>query len=276
MAQKAWALEPVDRARFAMTYGGVASDHQSAARWYDEALAIWEAIGDQSEIANALYNRAYADMIVVMQGDALPDTLDRSRGLLHRSLEIYRTLGDTGGEGNLLWGLGSFTFFTGDAAAADAWYRRSLEMHRAAGDHTMEAWSLHMLALAAISQRHRDEARTIGRHALRHFLDAGDVAGITLVLDDLARIALADGDMERSSHLWGAARQLQLSTGAMLADYTSQTQRLFQIPAPRDVLEPDVLKRLSAEGAALSLDDVVAEALGDDDGTEPTDHEESR
>lgn len=278
MAALGWELEPVDRARFAETFGGIAywqSDHDTAARWYDEALALWESIGDQAEIANAMYNRAYADMVVVMTGDVPPETLDRGRDLMERSLEIYQGLGDTGGEGNLLWGLGSFHFFTGDAAAADGWYRRSLEMHRAAGDHTMEAWSLHMLALAGIGQQHWDDARTTARHALRHFHEAGDVAGITLVLDDLALIAVADGDTIRAGHLWGAARQLQVSTGAMLADYAAQTQRLFGIPSPRDVLEPAVLERLSAEGAALSLDDVVAEALAGDDDAERTVHEES-
>ena len=38
----------------------------SAARWYDEALAIWRELGDKREIANALYNRAYADIMPLM------------------------------------------------------------------------------------------------------------------------------------------------------------------------------------------------------------------
>ncbi len=38
----------------------------TATRWYDEALAIRREQGDQAAIANALYNRAYADMIVIV------------------------------------------------------------------------------------------------------------------------------------------------------------------------------------------------------------------
>ena len=111
---------------------------------------------------------------------------------------LYREVGDKAGEGNILWGLGSYYYFTADAGdGRDRWYRRSLELHRAAGQRTMEAWSLHMLSLSSVAQRHFDEARDAGRHALRHFYEAGDVAGVTLVLDDLAIVAVADGDDER-------------------------------------------------------------------------------
>ena len=37
--------------------------------WYEEALRLWRSIGDKGEIANALYNRAYADIAMVMAGD---------------------------------------------------------------------------------------------------------------------------------------------------------------------------------------------------------------
>ena len=98
------------------------------------------------EIANALYNRAYADMIVVMDGKAGPRPLDSAVLLLGEAVDIYREIGDKGGEGNVVWGLGSFFYFTADAATAEGWFRRSLDLHRAAGDRTMEAWSLHMIA----------------------------------------------------------------------------------------------------------------------------------
>lgn len=264
MVAQEWALEPVDRARFAEARGGVAywqTDRATAIRWYDEALAIWEDTGDRSEIANALYNRAYADMIAVMRGEADMAELDNSRLLMERALAMYQELGDAGGEGNLLWGLGSFHFFTGDAAEGEAWYRRSLELHRAAGDHTMEAWSLHMLALAATGQGHLDEARSNARHAIRHFHEAGDISGVNLVLDDLSLIALADGDEARAGRLWGAARQLQSATGTTLADYVKK-QDLLGVDVPEDAIPPERLAVLAAEGAALGLDELVAYALG--------------
>ena len=63
MATQAWTLDPELAARFAETIGGIAywqADHDATARWYGEALRIREELGDPGEIANALYNDAYA------------------------------------------------------------------------------------------------------------------------------------------------------------------------------------------------------------------------
>ena len=264
MAAKDWDLPSTERARFAEACGGVAywqSDQTATVRWYDEALTAWRALGDQREIANALFNRAYADMMVAMGGRATPGTLDAGRMLLVEALGIYQALGDQGGEGNILWGLGSFYYFSADASTAEDWFRRSLDLHRAAGERSMEAWSLHMIALSEIGQRKFKPATATAAHALRHFYEAGDVSGVTLVLDDFAQIAVASGDPVRGGRLWGAARHLQVTTGTAIADYIEQNGDLFGIPTPNKVLAPDELERTSAEGAAMRLDEVVAYAL---------------
>ncbi|MGK2850405.1 MAG: hypothetical protein ACSLFN_05800, partial [Candidatus Limnocylindrales bacterium] len=259
-----WDLPPTDRARFAEAFGGIAywqSDRVTTVRWYDEALATWRTLGDRREVANALFNRAYADMMVAMGGNAIPGTLDVSRQMLAEALEIYQALGDQGGEGNILWGLGSFYYFTADATTAEEWFRRSLDLHRAAGERSMEAWSLHMIALSEIGQRKFDAATATAAHAMRHFYESGDVSGVTLVLDDFAQIAVASGDEARGGRLWGAARHLQATTGTAIADYIEQNGDLFGVPTPNKVLAPDELARTSAEGAAMGLDEVVAYAL---------------
>lgn len=264
LVAQGWELEPEVRARFAEAFGGIAywqSDETTATRLYDEALELWRQIGDKREIANALFNRSYADMIVIMRGSADRSHLASGRGLLDEALALYRDVGDAGGEGNILWALGSFYYFTADAATAESWYRRSLELHRQAGNRTMEAWSLHMLGLAQLGQRQFDVAGDTARHALSHFYEAGDVSGMILVLDDLAIVAVGTGDSERGGRLWGAARHLQDTTGTALADYVKQNNELFGVPTPKDLLPPDVLERLAADGAAMSLDDAVGYAL---------------
>jgi tetratricopeptide (TPR) repeat protein len=261
-----WTLEPIDRARFAEAYGGVAywqSDAPTARRWYDEQLRLWRELGDNREIANALYNRAYADMIDIMEGRTPPPEpgTETPTPALDEALAIYQELGDKGGEGNILWALGSVHYFTSNASEAEGWYRRSLELHRSAGDRTMEAWSLHMLGLSILGQRRFRDGLEVVRHALRHFYEAGDVAGVTLVLDDLAIASLGLGDAERAGRLWGAARHLQERTGTGLADYVQQTRELFGVPTPRDALSSEQLEALAHEGAAMSLDEVVAYAM---------------
>lgn len=264
LAAQGWTLEPIDQARFDEAYGGIAywqSDQSTSARFYDEALRIWRELGDKREIANALYNRAYADMIEIMEGRATTLPPGSTSPLLDEALAIYRELGDTGGEGNILWGLGSLAYFTSDAETAESWYRQSLELHRTAGNRTMEAWSLHMLGLSMVGKRDFSGAIEIGRHALRHFYESGDVSGVTLSLDDLALSALGTGDAERAGRLWGAARSLQQKTGTGLADYVEQMQQLFGVPTPKDALPAEDLARLAAEGARMSLDEIVAYAL---------------
>jgi predicted ATPase/class 3 adenylate cyclase len=277
MAAQGWALEPVDRARFAEAAGGIAywqSDQPVATRWYEEALAVWRELGDKRELANALYNRSYADIIEVMGGALSPQTLLPGQSMLEEALALYREIGDVRGEANVIWGLGSFYYFGADAASAEDWYRRAREMHRAAGDRTMEAWSLHMLALSVTGQRHWGEANELARQALQHFYEAGDVSGVILVLDDLAIIATGLGDTERAGRLWGAARHFQRRTGTALADYVDQTNMLFGVSMPRDILSPEELEARAAEGAAMSLDEIVAYALEAAGGVPPTAHVE--
>ena len=194
--------------------------------------------------------------------------------MLEEALGLYREIGDARGEANVIWGLGSFYYFGADASKAEDWYSRALEMHRAAGDRTMEAWSLHMLALSVTGQRRWDEANEMARRALQHFYEAGDVSGVILVLDDLAIIATGLGDAERAGRLWGAARHFQRRTGTALADYVAQTNMLFGVSTPQNVLTAEELEARSAEGAAMSLDEIVAYALGPAGGVPPPAHVE--
>ena len=273
MSAQDWSLEPVCAAHFAEAIGGVAywqADHPAAERWYHEALRIWREQGDKREIANALYNDAYADILPLMglTGRDLTEAQKAPKfavGLakLEEALALYREAGDQAGEGNILWALGSYHYFTSDSVPAEHWYTESLKLHRAAGHRTMEAWSLHMLGLVQIGMGKFDDALANARAALGHFRDAGDVAGITLILDDLASIAVSAGDPPRAGRLYGAARHLQATSGTTLAMYVEETYSQFNAPSPRSVLSPEDFQRYVAEGAAMGLDEIVAYALED-------------
>ena len=271
IAAQGWTLAPELAGHFAEAIGGIAywqADHDVTERWYGEALRIWEGIGDKREIANALFNDSYAKILPLMglSGRDLTDAqrapaFEYGRTQLERALALYREVGDEAGEGNILWALGSFHYFAADAAPAEHWYQQSLEMHRRSGQKTMEAWSLHMLALVQVAMGKSQEATDNATHALRHFHESGDVAGITLVIDDLASIAVSAGDAPRGGRLYGAARHLQETSGTELATYVEETYTQFKTPSPRAALGADDLARYSAEGAAMGLDELVAYAL---------------
>ncbi len=262
--RRGWDLSPVLRARLAEARGGVAywqGDRDEAGACYAQALSLWRAIGDRGEVANALYNRAYAEAVGIMGGEPSEALRGEPSAMLEEALEIYRDLGDTAGEGNVLWGLGSFSFFMDHPADAEGWYRQALERHRAAGHRTMEAWSLHMLSLSLLAQRRTVETKEYASQALQLFQQAGDVSGINLVLDDLAGVAVIDGDLPRAGRMWGAARRLQRVTGAELASFNESGFGTYGYPNPRDAMSPEDLERYGAEGAAMSLDETVAYAF---------------
>ena len=133
---RGWDLSPVLQARLAEARGGVAywqADQATAEACYQEALELWREIGDRREIANALYNRAYAEAAWIMGGAGGAGDAPRARTMLEEALAIYRDLGDVAGEGNILWALGSFHFFANEMPEAEATYREALALHRVGG-----------------------------------------------------------------------------------------------------------------------------------------------
>jgi predicted ATPase/class 3 adenylate cyclase len=271
IAAQRWDMEADLAARFAETAGGVAywqGDLAAATRWYDGALAVRRdgAAGGgrepRRELANALYNRGFIAVTEGMQSSTAGTGADpAARAMMEEALAIYQELGDTGGEGNVLWGLGGYLTFTGAAGEAEAYFRRSLEIHRAGGQRTMEAWSLYMLSTALLIQERYQDAAEPARHALRHFNEGGDVSGITLCLDAVSIVALAAGERLRGGRLWGAARQLQRVTGTGLAEWDAKIFLLMPFGV-QSVFSPEELDDVAAQGAALSLSDAVAYALG--------------
>jgi len=191
--------------------------------------------------------------------DARPDPA--ARLMMEEALATYVELGDAAGQGNLLWALGGYLMFSDEMPAAEMRFRQALELHRAAGRRTMEAWSLHMLSSTLVAQERAGEAGEAAGHALRHFDEAGDVAGITLAFDVLSAVALAGGDLERGGRLWGAARQLQRVSGTGLAAWDERMLAMMPHGVSK-VLEPAERDRLAAEGASLALAEAVAYALG--------------
>ena len=258
MAEAPWSRDdPVLRARLMEALGGVAwwqGDIDTMTPAYAEALAIWEPIGNEREIVNALYNDSFQYAI---SGD--PDGI--GYGNMTRAQDLAASIGDERGRANVLWGLGNYRYFhdTRDQGLAD--FQEALGIFRRIGDRTMEAWSLHMVATAEIRGRELDAARSDVVQAMRLFHAFGDVAGITLALDDFASLAVANDDLPRAARLWGAARDLSSAGGVGLADFVDQQYEYHGRPNARFVLGATEIEEHAREGRAMTLDESVAYAL---------------
>jgi len=268
MAAAPWSrADPILRARLVEALGGVLwwqADLAAMKPAYAEALELWRQIGDKAEIANALYNYAFAFSVGAdpTQDPAQADPDGEGFRAMEEALALYREIGNRRGEANVLWGMGNARYFQNEGDAGAAQFREAMEIFRAEGDVTMLAWSLHMLGGALLRQDRPDESRPLLREALARFRDAGDTAGIALTFDDLASQAAADGDPERAARIRGAARQLAADTGANLANFVDEQIEAFTRPGIGSRLAEEDVARLQHEGQRLTLDQAIEFALG--------------
>jgi len=275
MAAAPWSHDDqVLRARLMEALGGVAwwqADLATMAPAYEEALAIWEEIGDQKEIVNALYNGSFRYAVTDDPRTSDPEGI--GFGQMLRALEIATAIGDEHGRANVLWGIGNYLYFHDSEDRGLARFREALDIFRRTGERTMEAWSLHMISTALIRGHQVEESRHDAAEALRLFHAFGDVAGMTLALDDSAAIAVVDGDLPRAARLWGAARALSSAGGVGLADFVDTQFEYYSRPNARFILEPAELERYAQEGRVMTLDESVAYALSTTiDELAPHDH----
>jgi non-specific serine/threonine protein kinase len=272
MAEATWSHDdPRLRAKLVEALGGTCwwqGDIPEMTRRYEEALSIWQSLGDEAELANAYYNAAFSLAVPSSSDEGSADS-DPDRIGLHRfelARDSFHRMGDLRGEANAVWGIGNYHYFRNYPGNGAEHFRQTLPMFREVGDLTMEAWGLHMLGTALLREGDLEEARTHIEHAIRHFHGAGDAAGLTLTFDDMSAVAVAAGDLPRAARLRGAARNLTTETGAGLARFVEDTFESGARPGVRSHMASDDLARYGAEGAAWTLDEAVAYAL---EGSDP-------
>jgi predicted ATPase/class 3 adenylate cyclase len=276
MADAPWSRDDLRlRARLMEALGGVAwwqADIPAMGLAYAEALELWQAIGDKREIANALYNDSFRYAVSEAPGQVRdPDRIGYNQ--MARARDLATEVGDERGRANALWGIGNWLYFHDAEDRGIELFDEALGIFRRLGDRTMEAWSHHMLGTAQVRSGPIDDSRRNAQAAMRLFHGYGDVAGITLSLDDFASIAIATGDVSRAARLWGAARALSAAGGVGLADFVDAQFEFYGRPNARHSIDPAELDRFALEGRAMTLDESVAYALETDiDALAPHDH----
>lgn len=266
LKSKQWPLPDPLQARLAEAAGGIAywqADHGGAVRYYNEALAVWRALGDKKEIANAIYNLVYAELIPVIRGqrDITPDEATAAVENCGEALRLYQDADDLAGEGNIIWALATLRHFSGESERADALFTDAIARFRDAGQRTMEAWAHHVRTLPLVGLGRIDEAGVSARTGMSHFNAVGDLPGVAMALRYLSGLAILNKDWAKAGRLFGAAERLLASTGAGLTAYLED---VFLKSNPEEILPKDRLAELAEEGAAMSLDEIVDYALRPD------------
>jgi tetratricopeptide (TPR) repeat protein len=223
----------------------------AAQRLYDECLELARQGTDRGALALALYNASFPR---VVESTDLP----RAEILIGEALAIYRELNDLPSLAQGLWALGNLYYFQLRNEEAAAPLDEAIARFRALGQRFGLGWALHTRTLVALKLSQLDLADSFWREGMVLFDEAGDPTGLVLLLTDAAEAALARGESERAYRLAGAATALSVRIGTNLNDVAqAQVGRKWS-----DQIETESERRAWEEGAAMTMDQAVVQALG--------------
>ena len=186
-AALAWALDrPDDPSRTSLAVQLVAAlswfwyghGHiTEGRRWLEAAIAV--APRDQvAALAQALHGLG---VLVLQQGEA-----EEAEGLLHRSLDLWRQLGDRAKEAQELSSLGIARRVMGDTDGSRALTLQAIELARSSGDLRRLASALSNLGITELDRGDADAAIAALGEALEVDRQLGDTWGMTIDRFNLA------------------------------------------------------------------------------------------
>jgi predicted ATPase len=246
-------VAPELHARTLRDYGGlvfIAGEFEEGLRLYEQSLADYRRLGDESGTAEVLARLAVA---VQVRGD-----LVQAREFAEEALEIHRRLRSKRGEALGIHALALIEWDSGNHELAWELMTRSATLARETGFAWWEVGSLYTLCEWALEAERREDAERTGREALALAGRIGENMHAVYLLALLARIAAQDGRLERAGVLWGV---IEAEEGRRVVG---------QWEAERDAYAAPVLAHAGAdfergreEGRRLSFEEGIERALSD-------------
>ena len=227
-------------------------DAQAARVFLEEGRAEFHEAGGRPDEAYALYWLARAAL--------MDDDLAEARRLAGESLALFTQLGDEMGRAMALGVLGIAALAQGDSATAVARFAEVLPFMRATGGFFFLADFLVEAGMAWMEQGDLQQAQRLLAESLGLWRDIGRPKGVALALAGLSEVAAARGQPRRSARLLGAAEALR---GASRSARPPYLQALVDraVAAAREALGAEAFETAQAEGATLSEEQAIAEAL---------------
>ncbi|GEM_PF-1963560 len=236
-----------------------AADAAMPARWdaINESIALFQRAGDEWGGALARFS---ASFLALEEGDHAG-----ARERMLDALARYRGLGDDWFAAQILNDLGDVARGGRRYAAAASRYSQSLALLEKCGDSAAILPSiLYNLGVVALRRGQTRRALQNLRQALAHFRDRGDQRGIAECLIGLGGVLGAMQQPERAVRLYGAAEAL-LARGGVGLWSTNRAEYAHDRAAVRAQLSEETFVHAWAAGQALSMTQVLAEVLPDQD-----------
>ena len=153
------------------------SDYYTAREHLEQALAIFQRIGDRTETARALQSLGTVFSFQANYDLALKNYQD--------ALILYRKTGDRRGEAHIINNLGTLASERGNPAEEKKYYELALRIRREIGDRNGEADTLNNLGLTARTLGEYAQARDYYHQALEIYYEVQDRLGEQTVLHNL-------------------------------------------------------------------------------------------
>jgi Tfp pilus assembly protein PilF len=286
---------PTARARAFVAAGflaGMGGFFTQATALLEEGLILARSIGDSHLAALALCYlgmgrtdpmRRQADLeealslvrhpgLLVQMGAHYLDVgeLSRARALVEESRMLAVAQGDRHVTSQALDVLGHIARAEGDTETARGLFEESLALRRALRhDHSI-GHILRFLGEIAEEQGATEQAGAYYAEALRALRDVWDVHRTLAILRGVAALALREGQPARALRLAGAADRVRATAETAMWLDVAPKQALWartsweQIRAvAAQAMNPADAAAVWAEGQALSLEDAIADALGE-------------
>ncbi|MGD9093022.1 MAG: tetratricopeptide repeat protein, partial [Anaerolineales bacterium] len=193
----------LDRAGFMARYQG---DNTRAAVLIHQSLEIWNQLGDQTGIADALGNLG---KVRLNQGD-----YGGAQELLSKALDANRSLTNRQGIAHALSNLAVIADHQGDSLSALKMGQEAFDIWKDLGDQQGVAWASSNLGNIYLQAGDTSEARKKFEAGLILSRENGIIWLFTFSMEGLAGCAAAKGEYARALTLLGAAEQLRYTLGS--------------------------------------------------------------
>ena len=254
LALPAAAAPTTARAKGLTGAAGIAywqNDYPAALAWYMEAETIIRGIGDQTWLADALYNTGTTAAVA---GD-MATVVAR----LEEGTALGRELGDDAILGRFLAAAGYMAFMSDELEAARGPLEEGLDVAIRGGDRAGMFVGHHTVAQVARLQGRHAEAAAHYRDAIRLGAELGDIAQTTEPLQGLAAVLVATGELERGVRLLGAIHAIRERLGG------GPPPEWLRLGDPlgdaRSALDDDTFSSAWQAGVGLTDAEAIADAL---------------
>jgi non-specific serine/threonine protein kinase len=223
----------------------------------EAALVLARAAGDQRTMAEALGSLG---ILATHQDDA-----QVAKAYLEEGLSVARALGDSRSIARLLNNLGVLAYFRGEWPDATERFEEALALSQALGNRLRTASCLMSLGWVATHQGDLERAVALEREALTLFWALGNQRRSAEALESLAMTAGVAGEGVRAARLLGTVAAMRETIGAPQSEALRKDMDQAVVAA-RAALGEEGWAAAFAASQALSLEEAIAEALGEASG----------